>query len=137
MAKKQLAALGALLLIATTPSLAFEPREAASASTMFYVSLPLDGQTRKQKELIWGMQLQGKHDYEAVNLDSRMLNFMGMEAAAAKWVVAGAVVAGAAVAVARKDKRTQEQYNQQQQQQAESGAVKPPVPCEAPVVPSC
>ena len=136
MAKKQLAALGALL-IAATPSLAFEPRETQSATTMFYVSLPLDGQTRKQKEFVWGLQLQGKHEYQAVNLDSRMLNFMGMEAAAAKWVVAGAVAAGAAIAVARKDKRTQNSYDQAQQQQAESGAVKPPVPCTAPDVPSC
>lgn len=135
MAKKQLAALGALL-IAATPSLAFEPRETQSATTMFYVSLPLDGQTRKQKEFVWGMQLQGKHEYEAVNLDSRMLSFMGMEAATAKWVVAGAVAAGAAVAVARKDKRTQQQYNQAQQQQAESGTVKPPEPCVQPV-PTC
>ena len=135
MAKKHVAALGALMIVAT-PSLAFEPREAPSATTMFYVSLPLDGQTRKQKELVWGMQLQGKHEYEAVNLDSRLLNFMGMEAAAAKWVVAGAVAAGAAVAVARKDKRTQQQYNEQQQQQAQDGSVKPPVPCEKPV-PTC
>ena len=136
MAKKQLAALGALLIAAATPSLAFEPRETQSATTMFYVSLPLDGQTRKEKQFVWGMQLQGKHEYEAVNLDSRMLNFMGMEAATAKWVLAGAVAAGAAVAVARKDKRTQQQYNQQQQQQAESGSVKPPVPCDQPV-PTC
>jgi hypothetical protein len=132
MAKKQIAALGALL-VAATPSLAFEPREASTASTMFYVSVPLDGLTRKQKEPVWGMQLQGKNDYQSVNLDSRMLNFMGMEAVTAKWVVAGAVAAGAAVAVARKDRKTQNSYEQQQKTQAESGAT-PPTPCNPVVV---
>jgi hypothetical protein len=135
MAKKHLAALGTLL-VAATPSLAFEPREASSTSTMFYVSVPLDGLTRKQKEPVWGMQLQGKNDYQSVNLDSRMLNFMGMEAATAKWIVAGAVAAGAALAVARKDRKTQNSYEQAQQQQTESGSVKPPEPCIQPV-PTC
>ena len=135
MAKKHIAALGALLIVAT-PSLALEPREAPTTSTMFYVSVPLDGHTRKQKELVWGMQLQGKHEYQAVNLDSRLLNFTGLEAATVKWVAAGAVAAAAAVAVARKDKRTQNSYNQAQQQQADSGTVKPPVPCPEPV-PAC
>ena len=136
MARKHIAALGALMIVAT-PSLAFEPREATSNSTMFYVSVPLDGLNRKQKEFVWGMQLQGKNEYQSVNLDSRLLNFMGMEAATVKWVAAGAVAAGAAAAVARKDRRTQAQYNQQQQQQQESGTVKPPVPCDQPVLPTC
>jgi hypothetical protein len=136
MAKKHIAALGALL-IAATPGLAFEPREAVGNTTMFYVSVPLDGLSRKQKELVWGMQLQGKHEYQSVNLDSRLLNFMGMEAATVKWVAAGVVAVGAAAAVARKDKRTQNSYDQAQQQQADSGTVKPPVPCDQPVVPSC
>jgi hypothetical protein len=132
MAKKHIAALGALL-ISATPSLAFEPREATSTSTMFYVSVPLDGLNRKQKQPVWGMQLQGKNDYQSVNLDSRLLNFMGMEAATAKWVVAGAVAAGAAAAVARKDRKTQSNYEQQQQKQAEAGTPAP-TPCNPVVV---
>src|SRR5687767_5759765 len=110
MAKKRIAALGALLIVAT-PSFALEPREAPTTSTMFYVSVPLDGLTRKQKEPVWGMQLQGKHEYQAVNLDSRLLNFTGLEAATVKWVAAGAVAAAAAIAVARKDRHTQNSYN--------------------------
>jgi hypothetical protein len=133
MAKKHVAALGALLIVAM-PSFALEPREAVNNTTMFYVSVPLDGLTRKQKEFVWGMQLQGKNEYQAVNLDSRLLNFMGMEAATVKWVAMGAVAAGAAVAVARKDRKTQSQYNEQQEQQAASGTVKPPVPCDQPVL---
>jgi hypothetical protein len=135
MAKKHLAALGALM-IAATPTLALEPHEAVNTTTMFYVSVPLDGQTRKQREFVWGMQLQGKNEYQAVNLDSRLLNFMGMEAVTVKWVAMGAVAAGAAVAVARKDRKTQAQYNQQQEEQAASGTSKPPVPCPQPV-PTC
>ena len=135
MAKKHIAALGALMIVAT-PSLALEPREAVNSTTMFYVSVPLDGLTRKEKQFAWGMQLQGKNEYEAVNLDSRLLNFAGMEAATVKWVAMGAVAAGAAVALARKDKQTQTQYNQQKEQQAASGTVKPPVPCDKPI-PTC
>lgn len=135
MAKKHIAALGALMIVAT-PSLALEPSEVVNSTTMFYVSVPLDGLTRKQKEFVWGLQLQGKNEYQAVNLDSRLLNFAGMEAATVKWVAMGAVAAGAAVAMARKDKKTQTQYNQQQEQQAASGTAKPPVPCDQPTL-SC
>ena len=135
MAKKHIAALGALMIVAT-PTLALEPQEAVNSTTMSYVSVPLDGLTRKEKQFVWGMQLQGKNEYQGVNLDSRLLNFAGMEAATVKWVAMGAVAAGAAVAVARKDRKTQTQYNQQQEQQAASGTVKPPVPCDQPI-PTC
>lgn len=133
MAKKHIAALGALVFIAS-PSLAFDPRETPSTSTMFYISLPLDGRTPKEQAPVWGLQLQGKRDYQAVNIDSRLFNFLGgLEAVSAKWIIAGAVATAAAVAVHRKDRKTQDSYQEQQQAQADSGA-KPPTPCNPVVV---
>jgi hypothetical protein len=112
MTLKKLAAIAALVAVAT-PSLAFDTKDQGS-STMFYISIPLDySLTRKQQEWSAGLQLQGKRDYQAVNLDSKMLNFLPMGGLEAKWIVAGVVAVGAAAAVASKDKGTTAQLQQE------------------------
>ena|SRR5687768_2125244 len=135
MAKKHVAALAALAIVAS-PSYAFDPRESAATSTMFYVSVPLDGRTPKEQAPVWGLQLQGKRDYQAVKLDTRLFNFVeALGAVEGKWIVAGALATTAAVAVYRQDRRTQQQYQQQQQEQIDNGATPPPPPhCNKPVV---
>ena len=111
---KRLAALVALALTATQ-SVAFEnpaqPIE-RTPGIMFYFSVPLDARNfREQKQqLAAGLALQGKRQYETVNVDSRMLNFIG-SGIEAKWVIAGVVAAGAVVAVASKDKSTSNSRN--------------------------
>jgi hypothetical protein len=127
---KKLAAAAALLAL-VTPSLAFDTRE-SGASTIFYISIPLDT-PRGYKGERWsaGLQLQGKREYQAVRIDSSMLNFMSLNDIPAKWMIAGLVAAGAAVAIGGKDKSTTSSLQQQQTQNEQSGGCTKPVldPC--------
>ncbi len=132
MTLKKLAAAAAMLAIAT-PSLAFDAGE-AGASTMFYISIPLDfGLSRRDQQWTAGLQLQGKRGYQAINIDSRMLSFVSDGDLDGKWIVAGLVAVGAAAAVSRKDKRTSETLQQQQtqiEQQQGGTCTRPPAdPC--------
>jgi hypothetical protein len=137
MVLKKLAAAAVMLAIAT-PSVAFDAGE-AGASTMFYISIPLDYRlSRKEQQWSAGMQLQGKRDYPAIRIDSTMLNFMSLNDIDAKWIIAGLVAVGAAAAIGGKDKSTTSNLQQQQTQQAAQQAggssgghcTKPPTdPC--------
>lgn len=132
MALKKLAAVAALVAVAT-PSLAFDVKD-TGPSTMFYVSIPLDySLARKDRELAYGLQLQGKREYQAVNIDSKMLNFLPAGGLEAKWIIAGVVAAGAAVALGSKDKATTSnlQTQQTQHQQAVEAQNAAPSPCDA------
>src|SRR4051812_1810714 len=114
MARKQIAALAALLC-ATTPGFALDPQQAGT-TTMFYVSIPLDGRTPKEQKPVYGLALQGRQENQFFAVDTRMLNLLetvaGIEA---KWIIAGAVATGAGVAIARKNKSTSQQMDQQKQ----------------------
>jgi hypothetical protein len=113
MALRKLAAAAALAALAT-PSAAFDVRE-AGASTMFYISIPLDSAlSRKGQQWSAGLQLQGK--YQAFTLDSSLLNFVSDGSVDGKWIIAGLVAVGAAAAISQKDRRTSETLQQQQTQ---------------------
>lgn len=141
MALRKLAAAAAMLAFAT-PTPALEPAD-AGASTLFYISIPLDRLSRKDPQWSAGLLLQGKRDYQALRIDSTMLNAFSLNDIDAKWMIAGLVAAGATVAIGSKDKGTnaglQQQQTQQQtlqqQQQAQAGGgagqcPRPPVdPC--------
>lgn len=121
MARKQLAALAALILV-STPCVAFELKD-PSPGVMFYFSMPLDARNAKERSPALGISMRGKHDYQAVTIDTRMFNsFSPLGGIEAKWIIAGVVAAGAVVAVASKDKSTSTSYQQQQAQQAEQQA---------------
>jgi hypothetical protein len=131
--RNQLTALAALVLV-STPCVAFDLKQ-PSPGVMFYFSLPLDARNTKEQAPAFGLSFQGKRQYETVNLDSRMFNFMG-SGIEAKWIVAGVVAAGALVAVASRDKSTSTSYQQQQTQQAQQ--QQNPEPCPAPpTAPKC
>jgi hypothetical protein len=120
MALKQLAALAALVVV-STPVFSQDISTYQAPGVMFYYSVPLDAQKRKDFTLNYGMRIQGNRPYEVVNLDSRLMNsFLPLGGLEVKWIVAGVVAAGGAVAVAHKNKGTQQQYQQQQQAQAEA-----------------
>jgi hypothetical protein len=121
MALRKLAAIAAMIAVAT-PSLAFDTKESQGASTMFYISIPFDlNMTRKeQKQWSAGLQLQGKREYQAVNLDSTMFNFLPMGGLEAKWIIAGVVAVGAAAAAGSKSSTTS---SLQTQQTAHSAAI--------------
>lgn len=140
MARQQLAALAALILV-STPGFAFELKD-PSPGVMFYYSMPLDARNAKERAPSFGMSMRGKHDYQAVTIDSRMFNsFSPLGGIEAKWIIAGVVAAGAVVAVASKDKSTSTSYQQQQTQQAQQQAQQQQQqqqnqePC--PVTPTC
>jgi hypothetical protein len=140
MAGKQLAALAALIVI-STPSAASDIFQQSSPGMMFYYSMPLDARNAKERSPSFGMSMRGKHDYQALTIDSRMFNsFSPLGGIEAKWIIAGVVAAGAVVAVASKDKSTSTSYQQQQQQQAaqqqaQQGGGGKTEPC--PVTPVC
>jgi hypothetical protein len=92
---------GALAAVAAAmPAVAadpFDPRLAVPA-VMYFVSIPLDARSRKEREPWLGMKLQGKREYHALHLDTRMLSFVG-GGLDAKVLLAGAVAIGGALAV--------------------------------------
>lgn len=119
MALRKLAAAAVLLAVAT-PAPAFEPAQ-SGVSTLFYISIPFDfGLPRKELRWSAGMQLQGRHDYPAVRIDSTMLNAFSLNDIDAKWMIAGLVATGAAVAIGSKDKGTNSGLQQQQTQQQQA-----------------
>jgi hypothetical protein len=122
----------ALLFLACTASMASaQEMRPGVPSVLYFVSIPIDGITRKDNEPVMGFALQGSRPFQAVRFDSRMMNFLGT-GLEAKWLLAGAVAAGGAVAVSRKDKSVTQQQRQQAQQQAQQ----PPAP-PCPKVPAC
>lgn len=137
MALTKWAALAALMAVAS-PSLAFDLKD-SGASTMFYISIPLDSSVaRKDREWAYGLQLQGKREYQAVNIDSKMLSFLPMGGLEAKWIIAGVVAAGAAVAVSSKDKGTTSNLQTQQTQHQQAvAAQQPAAECPTPITNPC
>ena len=128
------AAVAALVAAAftSTPSNADDFfNQQAAQTTMFYVSIPLGGVNAKQRAPSYGLALQGKRQYETIQVDSHMLNaFEGalLGGIEAKWLIVGAVVVGAGAYAVSQDKKRSDNYqgsqNQQQQQQQN------PPPCD-------
>jgi hypothetical protein len=130
MALRKLAAAAALAAFAT-PGAAFDARE-AGASTLFYISIPLDsGLSPKERQWSAGLQLQGKRAHQAVNIDSSVLNFVSDGDIDGKLVVAGLVALGAAAAIGRKDTGTSQTQQQTQTEPQQGGTcTRPPAdPC--------
>ena len=136
---KQLAA-SAALACAATPSVAFDHFSQPQSGVKFYLSVPLDARNAKEQALSAGFAIQGRRDYEAIRIDSGMINRFIGGGIETKWIIAGVVAAGAVAAVATKDKSTaaaQEQQQaaqleQQRQQQTGGGGSEP-----CPVTPTC
>jgi hypothetical protein len=121
MGLRQFAALAALIC-AGTPAMAFDLPTHASQGVKFYISIPLEARNAKEQAWSAGFAIQGKRDYEAVKVDSRMINNFIGGGIEAKWIIAGVVAAGAVAAVATKDKSTTASQQQAQaQQSAQSG----------------
>jgi hypothetical protein len=152
MVKKQIAAVGAAILLAT-PAAANDMFRDQAPGVMFFVAVPLDAKTPRQQMPALGLSFQGQREFQRVTVDTRMFEAadrMGvgpLEGISMKWVIAGLVATGAVVAVASKDKSTtnnqqqqqqaqaQQQQQQQQQQNGGGGGGGGGTPC--PVTPSC
>jgi hypothetical protein len=133
MRTRRLSLMAAALMAITPSSFAQELRPGVPA-VLYYISFPLDGATRKDKEPLVGFAYQGSRAYQVVRFDNRVMNLLEAGAFEAKWLIAGAVAAGAVVAVAGKDKsvtqqqqqQAQQQQAQQQQQQQQQQSTQPP-----------
>jgi hypothetical protein len=123
----QYSLLAAALLSISPATFAQELRPGVPA-VLYYVSVPLDGVTRPEREPVVGFALQGNRSYQAVRFDSRVMNLLE-GAFEAKWLLVGAVAAGAAVAIGSKDKSVVQQQQQQQQAQAQQKTTTPTDPC--------
>lgn len=129
-------AAAAAVLAAATPAAAVDPGE--QALTMFYISIPLDFRPSRKAGEQWsaGLQIQGKRDYQAIRIDSTMLNAFSLNDIDAKWMIAGLVTVGAAAAIGSKDKKTTNELQQQQTQQQATGGA-PAAPCPKPPSDPC
>ena|ERR1700682_1626555 len=126
MGVKHLAASAAVAAsFVATPSIAQDFR---APMTTFYMAIPLDAKSVREQTPAFGLQIQGRQDYQTFRLDTKMLDMYsrstffpaviaGIEA---KWIIAGAVAATAAVAATRKDKATSQSMQQSQQAQLEA-----------------
>jgi hypothetical protein len=105
-----------------TPAFSQSLGELRSPMTGFYVSVPLDGATRKDQQMNFGLQFQGLRPYQTVRVDYTTFKFLGAGIAGleAKYIIAGAIAVGAAVAVARQDKGKSESFAASQAQQQEA-----------------
>ena len=121
---KRITAAIALSSIACAPALAQDLGSMTPNSTLFYVSIPLDGKTQKETVPSFGMAMRGSRDYQVMNINDRLVDNMiahlegsgfGIETA---WLVVGGIAATAAVAVSSSGSSSAQQQQQQQQQTA-------------------
>ena len=123
-------AVALLLALAATPCLGQELRP-AEPSVLYFVSLPFDGESRRDREPLLGFAFQGKRHHESFRMDTRVLNLAG-SGLEVKYLIIGAVAAGAAVAMGSKDSSTEAQRAQQAEAQQYVAANPPaPQPCPA------
>ena len=132
MAWKQLA-LAAALLGSATPGEAFDQRNEAQ-TVMFYYAFPIGARSDKERIPWFGLQIQGKRDYQSFNFDTRLFNLEAGGSAAANAAIIGAVAVGAAVMVSQRGKSSQQEVAQQQQatqqaQQQQQQQKPPAQPC--------
>ena len=92
--------LAVALLAAALPAQGAEPWDPRThtAGVMYFVSIPLDAASPKQREPVFGLVMRGQREREFLVLDTRMLNFID-GGISAKFLIAGAVAIGAAMAV--------------------------------------
>src|SRR4051812_46424838 len=99
---KKVLVLAATLVACTTAYAAdpyLGPAFQSQASTLIYMSLPLDGASRKEKAPAYGFAIQGQTKMLAI--DTKMMSNLGIESVGGldvKWLLAGAAAAGAAMA---------------------------------------
>jgi hypothetical protein len=83
---------------AVDPLMGFNPQ--GTVTTMFFVSIPLDGKSKKERDPAYGLAFQGKA--QGFVVDTKLLSNFGIETLAGleiKWVLAGAAAVAAAAAV--------------------------------------
>ena len=94
-------------------------QELRAPMTTFFVAVPLDASSQKERAMNFGLQFQGMKPYQSVKVDYQTFKFLpgAIAAMEVKYIVAGAVAIGAAAAVAKKDKQTSQTFAQQQAEQ--------------------
>ncbi len=123
-------ALAFLLSLAAAPCLAQDLRP-AEPSVLYYLSLPLGAESRRDREPVVGFAFQGRRYAQAFRLDTRVLNLVESGAFEVKYLIIGAVAAGAAVAMGGKDKSVETQQAQQAEAEQQAAAQPCPATCLA------
>jgi hypothetical protein len=101
----------ALLLAALpAPGVAQDLRPAEPA-VLYYVSVPVGGESRRDREPRIGFAFQGRHAHQTFRMDSRILNFAG-GGVEVKYLIVGAVAVGAAALAGGKDRSVEAQRAQ-------------------------
>jgi len=146
MVTKQVAALAALVLIAT-PTLAQDLRQMPPLSTQLYLQIPLDASTRAERKPVYGFAFRGARDYQVFSFNSRILNLMKLDGEGSELggsafdptlLIIGGVAAGAAVLVGSKNKGVQQQQQQQVQTQQTEADRRAAEGCTQPITqPAC
>jgi len=118
------AAAAAAATLFAAPAFSQSFGEFRAPTTSFFVAIPLDGTTKKEQEMNFGLQFQGLKPYQAVRVDYQTFKFLPAAIAAmeTKYIIAGAVAVGAAVVIAKQDKGKSESFQAQQAQQAQECA---------------
>jgi hypothetical protein len=129
MARKHIATLAALLSFANAVHAdGFDSMNQPQA-VMFYYAFPIDARSKKERTPWMGMQIQGRN-YQAYNVDTRMLTLAEEGgAASASLILIGVAAVGAAALVTHRGKNSQEQVSQEKQQVQQQQAQQPPAPC--------
>lgn len=122
------AAAFAASMAACAPGMAFDLHH-PGASTVFYVSIPLDSRLpAREREPALGLRLQGTHDSHAVDIDSRRLGFLQLGDVEPKWIIAGLVTVVATLAIGMKDRSRSAELQAQQTEHQQSRQPCPSTP---------
>lgn len=92
------------LLLAAVPAGACFGQDfrAAEPSVLYYVSVPLGGASRAEREPVAGFALQGRPATPPIRVDSRFMRLIG-GGVEIKWLIVGGVAAGAVALAASRD----------------------------------
>jgi hypothetical protein len=133
---KQIVAAAATLLGVAAPAFAEDNGPTtASTTVLYYLRLPIDGASSREREPSVGFFFKGKRDYQTFNMERPVNNFLDGGILEAKYLIAGAVAAGAAVVAGSKTKSESNQQQQQQQAQQQHQQEEP-CPQTPPTCPS-
>ena len=92
-----------LLLVAAPAGACFgQDFRATEPSVLYYVSVPLGGGSRAEREPVVGFALQGRPAAASIRLDTRFMRLIG-SGVEIKWLIVGGVAAGAVALAASRD----------------------------------
>ncbi|MBV8030464.1 MAG: hypothetical protein JO035_03040 [Betaproteobacteria bacterium] len=114
-------------------------RDLPATETFIFLRIPLDGETSKEQQPVWGFALRGRRDYQSFSVDSQAFSrFVDMGFIESKILVVGAVAGAGALLVGASGAKSAAQNQQQLQQNQAAAAAAPRGPnCPPAPLPPC